>query len=196
MRRRLFVTCSVLFVGAALIAAWFATDHSSSPARSAHQGAAPSSAVSTASGSPAAATKESSTTMASGQSESQAVTDAAIQPETLVATIRPAGAPGSRTPGGPAALEIPGRWWGAASILPVIDQKPGWVEVRRALRSRNGHRVGRANPAAIGLATAALAALRRSPQNRPRAAPASAWKRPRRRSPAVRASSIARRAAA
>jgi lipoprotein-anchoring transpeptidase ErfK/SrfK len=68
--------------------------------------------------------------MASGQSESQAVTDAAIQPETLVATIRPAGAPGSRTPGGPAALEIPGRWWGAASILPVIDQKPGWVEVR------------------------------------------------------------------
>ena len=51
-----------------------------------------------------------------------------------MATVRPAGAPGSQTSGGPSTLEVPGRWNGAASVLPVIGQQPGWYEVRLAQR--------------------------------------------------------------
>jgi hypothetical protein len=29
---------------------------------------------------------------------------------------------------------VPGQWWRSASILPVIAQRPGWVEVRLAQR--------------------------------------------------------------
>jgi lipoprotein-anchoring transpeptidase ErfK/SrfK len=58
----------------------------------------------------------------------------AIGPDSLVATINPKGAPGSRTPGGPSTLEVPGHWFGAASVLPVIAQQPGWVDVRLAQR--------------------------------------------------------------
>jgi hypothetical protein len=58
----------------------------------------------------------------------------AIAATSLVATIKAAGAPGSQTPGGPATVQVPGQWLGAASILPVIDQVPGWVEVRLAQR--------------------------------------------------------------
>jgi lipoprotein-anchoring transpeptidase ErfK/SrfK len=54
--------------------------------------------------------------------------------ETLVATIRPVGAPGSPTPGSASTLQVPGQWWQAASVLPVIAQQPGWVEVRLAQR--------------------------------------------------------------
>jgi lipoprotein-anchoring transpeptidase ErfK/SrfK len=57
-----------------------------------------------------------------------------IPAETLVATIRPAGAPGSQTPGGPPNVQVPGQWWQAASVLPVIARQPGWVEVRLAQR--------------------------------------------------------------
>ena len=31
-------------------------------------------------------------------------------------------------------MEVPGAWLGAASVLPVIAQQPGWVEVRLAQR--------------------------------------------------------------
>ncbi len=58
----------------------------------------------------------------------------AAKGETLVATVRPAGAPGSRTPGSPPAVNVPGQWLGAASVLPVLAQQPGWVEVRLAQR--------------------------------------------------------------
>jgi L,D-transpeptidase catalytic domain len=51
-----------------------------------------------------------------------------------VATVRPEGAPGSQMAGGPATLKVPGGWLGAASVLPVIGQRPGWVEVRLAQR--------------------------------------------------------------
>ncbi len=54
--------------------------------------------------------------------------------ETLVATVRPAGAPGSPTPGGPPTVKVPGQWLGEASVLPVLAQQPGWVEVRLAQR--------------------------------------------------------------
>jgi lipoprotein-anchoring transpeptidase ErfK/SrfK len=57
-----------------------------------------------------------------------------VAAQTPVATISPAGAPASQTPGGPATSRVPGTWLGAASILPVIAQQPGWVEVRLAQR--------------------------------------------------------------
>ena len=58
----------------------------------------------------------------------------AARGETLVATVNPAGAPGSRTPGGPPTVKVPGQWLGEASVLPVLAQQPGWVEVRLAQR--------------------------------------------------------------
>lgn len=57
-----------------------------------------------------------------------------VAAETLVATVRPEGAPGSRTPGAPPTQEVPGGWLGAATVLPVIARQPGWVEVRLAQR--------------------------------------------------------------
>ena len=54
--------------------------------------------------------------------------------ESLVATIRAEGAPGSTTAGGPPTLKVPGGWLGATSVLPVIARKRGWVEVRMAQR--------------------------------------------------------------
>ncbi len=53
---------------------------------------------------------------------------------TTVATIRSSGAPGSDSPGGPSTQMVPGSWYKAASVLPVIAQRPGWVEVRLAQR--------------------------------------------------------------
>ena len=47
-----------------------------------------------------------------------------VPAKSLVATIPAAGAPGSQTPGRSSTLEIPGRWQGAASILPVIGRNP------------------------------------------------------------------------
>ncbi len=53
---------------------------------------------------------------------------------TTVATIQASGAPGSDKPGGPPTRLVPGQWYKAASVLPVIAQRPGWVEVRLAQR--------------------------------------------------------------
>ncbi len=75
---------------------------------------------------------ESSVNSQPATSPSSAVT--AVPAESLVATIRPEGAPGSQTAGGPPTLKVPGGWLGAASVLPVIGQRPGWVEVRLAQR--------------------------------------------------------------
>jgi lipoprotein-anchoring transpeptidase ErfK/SrfK len=57
-----------------------------------------------------------------------------VAAETVVATVTPAGAPGSRTPGGQPTVHVPGQWFRAASVLPVVGQQPGWVEVRLAQR--------------------------------------------------------------
>ena len=46
----------------------------------------------------------------------------AAKGETLVATVNPAGAPGSATPGGSPTVTVPGQWLGETSVLPVIDQ--------------------------------------------------------------------------
>ncbi len=58
----------------------------------------------------------------------------AAKGETLVATVRPVGAPGSQTPGSPPTVNVPGQWLGEATVLPVLAQQPGWVEVRLAQR--------------------------------------------------------------
>lgn len=53
--------------------------------------------------------------------------------ETLVAALRgPAGRYAS--PGGARTGWIPGEWYGAQSVLPVIGSSPGWVRVRLAQR--------------------------------------------------------------
>jgi lipoprotein-anchoring transpeptidase ErfK/SrfK len=59
---------------------------------------------------------------------------AKVPSRSLVASIRPGGASGSRTAGGPVTLQVPGQWLKAASVLPVIARQPGWVEVRLAQR--------------------------------------------------------------
>ena len=58
----------------------------------------------------------------------------AAKGETLVAHVNLAGAPGSAAPGGSPTVKVPGQWFGEASVLPVIAQLPGWVEVRLAQR--------------------------------------------------------------
>jgi hypothetical protein len=45
-----------------------------------------------------------------------------------VATVNPAGAPGSPTPGSPTTVKVPGQWLGPPSVLPVMAEQPGWVE--------------------------------------------------------------------
>ena len=67
-------------------------------------------------------------------SSPRATTLPPIAASTLVATIKAVGAPGSQTPGGPPTQEVPGRWLGAGSELPVLAQEVGWVEVRLAQR--------------------------------------------------------------
>jgi hypothetical protein len=57
-----------------------------------------------------------------------------VAAQSVVATIAPAGAPASRVAGGAATGQVPGRWLGAASVLPVISQEQGWVEVGLAQR--------------------------------------------------------------
>lgn len=57
-----------------------------------------------------------------------------IAATSLVATIRPASAPGSPAPGRRPAINVPGGWLGAASVLPVLARQPGWVQVGLAQR--------------------------------------------------------------
>jgi lipoprotein-anchoring transpeptidase ErfK/SrfK len=52
---------------------------------------------------------------------------------TLTATMHGA-VPGSPEPGAPASLVVPAEWYGYPSVLPVIDSRPDWVEVRLAQR--------------------------------------------------------------
>lgn len=52
---------------------------------------------------------------------------------TVVAALRRT-AGGYASPGGKRTGWIPGEWYGAASVLPVIGSSPGWVHVRLAQR--------------------------------------------------------------
>jgi hypothetical protein len=52
---------------------------------------------------------------------------------TLVATTKGA-TPGSAEPGAPPDTTVPASWYGYPSILPVIAQSAGWLEVRLAQR--------------------------------------------------------------
>jgi lipoprotein-anchoring transpeptidase ErfK/SrfK len=149
-RRRLVVCGGLLGIGLAVLGAWLATDHSSAPIRATHQtDASPITAATTtaATATTTAAARPHVTAQSTVTSQwhpTQATPTPSASPtisgppavaaETLVATISPAGAPASQTPGGPAIAEVPREWLGGASILPVIAQQPGWVEVRLAQR--------------------------------------------------------------
>jgi len=52
---------------------------------------------------------------------------------TLVATTHGA-IPSFSFPGGPRAGTVPATWYGAPSTLPVVDSRPGWLDVRLAQR--------------------------------------------------------------
>ncbi len=126
-RRRLLLGGGGIAIVVAAVTTWFVTGQGSSHIPAAHPAGAPSTSI------PITSSSRATTPATTATAASQTI-DAAIPAETLVATIRPAGAPGSRTPGGPSTQEVTGHWWEAPSILPVIDQEPGWVEVRLAQR--------------------------------------------------------------
>jgi L,D-transpeptidase catalytic domain len=56
-----------------------------------------------------------------------------VPPWTLVATLDGA-TPGSAAPGAAPDMTVPGNWYGYPSVLPVIGQTPGWLDVRLAQR--------------------------------------------------------------
>lgn len=56
-----------------------------------------------------------------------------VPPETAVATTDGA-IPGSAAPGEAPDMTVPASWFGYPSVLPVIGQTPGWLEVRLAQR--------------------------------------------------------------
>ena len=64
------------------------------------------------------------TTVAPGVSVPASTTVAVLKGDT----------PGSATPGGPVVQTVPGTWYGVVSSLPVINESPGWLDVRLAQR--------------------------------------------------------------
>jgi lipoprotein-anchoring transpeptidase ErfK/SrfK len=79
----------------------------------------------------ASSTTSPSSTSTTTQTSSTATV---VRKEILVARLPWSGAPGSRKPGGPRRMWVPGHWLGAPSILPVIGQQSGWFHVRLAQR--------------------------------------------------------------
>jgi lipoprotein-anchoring transpeptidase ErfK/SrfK len=57
----------------------------------------------------------------------------AVPVSTTVATAH-GDIPGSPAPGAPSTTTVPGSWYGYPSVLPVIAQTAGWLEVRLAQR--------------------------------------------------------------
>ena len=57
----------------------------------------------------------------------------AVPVSTTVATTH-GNVPGSRNPSAPSTMRVPGSWHGYPSVLPVIAQTAGWLEVRLAQR--------------------------------------------------------------
>jgi lipoprotein-anchoring transpeptidase ErfK/SrfK len=143
-RLRLAVYSGALAIGLAAPAVWLATDASGKHPVSVSSTTARQTPV----GQPdvtsrSSVTREHTATPATPPTSASALAPSASQTissptdvpaQTLVATIPAAGAPGSQTPGGPSTLQVPGQWLGAASILPVIAEQPGWYEVRLAQR--------------------------------------------------------------
>lgn len=56
-----------------------------------------------------------------------------VPASTTVAVLK-GDAPGSAAPGGPVVQTVPGTWYGWVSSLPVINESPGWLDVRLAQR--------------------------------------------------------------
>jgi len=112
--RRVLLCGAVPSIGLAVLGAWWAAGWGSGHTTAGN-----------AAGIPSRATPSSLRTIGS---------PASVPAETLVATIRASDAPGSQKPDGPPTIQVPGQWWQAASVLPVIAQQPGWVRVRLAQR--------------------------------------------------------------
>jgi lipoprotein-anchoring transpeptidase ErfK/SrfK len=110
-RQRLVLIIAVLVVAVAALGTWWVNDRSASPR-------------------PTAAPPPTTTT----KPKPRVVPKKSVAAITTVATIRQSGAPGSDAPGGPPNRLVPGEWYKAASVLPVIARRPGWVEVRMAQR--------------------------------------------------------------
>ncbi len=60
-------------------------------------------------------------------------TTTAVPVSTQVATTH-GDIPGSTAPGAAPTMTVPGSWYGYPSVLPVIAEQPGWLEVRLAQR--------------------------------------------------------------
>jgi lipoprotein-anchoring transpeptidase ErfK/SrfK len=135
-RRRVIVCGALVAAGIAVLGGWLVTTGDSGSAHAARPETVPSTtAEPPTTASRAAAPKQSSAANPAFASGSQAASEqAAVGTETLVATIPSTGAPGSESPGGPPTLRIPGSWLGAATILPVIGERPGWYDVRLSQR--------------------------------------------------------------
>jgi lipoprotein-anchoring transpeptidase ErfK/SrfK len=124
-RRRIILGSGVLAVVLALVGVLVVTSHGSDR---------PSAKPIVGSSTTAARSHGAASSVSPQPATSPSTAVTAVPAESLVATIRPEGAPGSRTAGAPPTLKVPGGWLGAASVLPVIAQRPGWVEVRLAQR--------------------------------------------------------------
>jgi lipoprotein-anchoring transpeptidase ErfK/SrfK len=129
-RRRLAVGGGVLAVGLVVLGLWLSNEHNTTPARATRPLSIPPTTATTST----AGSSVSSPKSITAPTQPPPPTGAAIAADTLVATIRSGGAPGSHAPYGPLTIEIPGQWLGAASILPVLAQQAGRVEVRLAQR--------------------------------------------------------------
>ncbi len=133
-RLRVAACGGVLAIGLAALGAWLATgDGSARPAGEHLVAVSTTTRTGTAAAAPTVTTRSASTATPAA-SPHLAGSPIAIDAETLVATVSPGGAPGSQTPGSPPTVELPGQWLGAASVLPVIAQRPGWYQVRLAQR--------------------------------------------------------------
>ena len=128
-RRRLWASGASLMAGLALLAGCGHSSH-----RGSSQGAANPEAASATTAVARVGAMTRSEPAGPNRAHTAGGISSLVATESLVATIGPGGAPASPTPAGPSTSEVPGQWLGAASVLPVIAQQRGWVEVRLAQR--------------------------------------------------------------
>src|SRR5665811_1507598 len=95
--------------------------------------APPSTTTTTTTTTTAPAVPVSTTTTAPAVPVSTTTTAPAVPVSTTVATTHGA-IPGSPDPSAPSTMTVPGSWHGYPSVLPLIAQTAGWLEVRLAQR--------------------------------------------------------------
>ena len=135
-RRRIVICGAVVLIVAAVLGGWWgASRNSDHDSAASVQGAANSHSLGTHPGQRAVRPTSSAVAPSRSATPVQAGSNHVDIPKlTLVATIKGAGAPGSISAGARPTRLVPGQWWQASSVLPVVDQQPGWVLVRLAQR--------------------------------------------------------------